>query len=532
MLPKIVYTYTGYRLYDFPVELVAEIKDSLTFPNPKYAAAAQYSKWGKSPKNIPRELWYYKIRCNYIEVPYGFEVNDFLPVNFEISERPEVRNKVTFSPFKLELRKTQQEAFNAYFDSLNKRMNFSQIVLNTGKGKSILGLAIAAKLSVRTLIIVHKSDLVRGWQEDIAKSLEMPVGIIQSTSQKVEDITIATVQTLNSRIKSGAYSPSFFKQFDLIIVDEAHHCPASTYDIINKFQARYRLGLTATPERNDGLTHVLNLFFGRPCYVYKSGVEDDDILPVKVFTRNVPLYYNPLVKIVSKNDDVVSIELADEFRKSPTAQDNRGKRYFTMSELRGLKIDFPPNFNRATMERNIVNHEVTFNEVLKDLSGEVDKGKSCILFFKQKEEVDYWFDKLSAEFYRSGKYFRICKYYGDNSDDENKRVLEEIEKGYYKITLATLAKCGEGTNCRAWESVFLISSIANGKDVEQAIGRARRIKRGKSDIVNVFDYRFPDVSGLNLRSHGSTRDERYKELNFDYPRKEKFSFSFGYPDKK
>lgn len=505
----------GFRIEGINETQEEKIKDFLTFTNPKYEAAKKYSKWG-TPVNIPRYLQYYEIpREGIIDVPYGFPVGEFFP-ELEVQREEYIinnNNNTFFSPFKYSLRESQQEAFNAYFDSLGGTDNHSQIVMPTGKGKTILAIAIAAKLGVRTLVVVHKNDLIKVWLEDIALSLEMPAGLIQGKTRNIDSITIATVQTLNSMRKNGKFTDEFLNMFGFIIVDEAHHCPASTYDVIDDFHAKYRLGLTATPERNDGLTHVLNLFFGSPCYVYQKSAEEKDILPVIVYTREIPLEYNPVVEVtkVSQKTGAVQIKLVSEFAGFDTAVFDC-ENLFYMSELRGQKIDFPADFNRQTMERSIVNHEMTFLEVLRDLKFEVlTKGHSCILFFKQKEEVDFWFQKLQVL-----ELFNLATYYGDNSDLENESTLKDVESGKINVTLATLAKCGEGTNCKAWESVFLISDIGNGKDVEQCIGRARRTKEGKEKFVTVYDYNYPNIRGLNYFEHFKVRMSRYIALNFGF----------------
>lgn len=513
-------------------ELEEKIKEYLTFTNPKYEAAKKFSKWG-TPTRIPRFLRYYDIpRHGSLHVPYGFPVNEFFPDLTSISDERGANNKVYFSPFKYTLRDSQREAYDAYFDSLNGIEKHSQVVMPTGKGKTILALAIAAKLSVRTLVVVHKNDLIKVWREDIALSLEMPAGLIQGNTKKIENITVATVQTLGSMRKNNKFNDDFLDMFDLIIVDEAHHCPASTYEVIEDFRAKYRLGLTATPERNDGLTHVLNLFFGSPCYVYQEDKREKDILPVIVYMRDISLEYNPVVQVigVTPKTNVVKVELVNEF---PLSSDmDKIKDYenmFFMSELHGQVIDFPENFNRQTMERSIANHIMTFEKVLLDLKFEViTKHHSCILFFKQREEIDFWYEKLQVL-----EIFNVAKYYGDNSDEVNEQVLKDVESGKINVTLATLAKCGEGTNCKAWESVFLVSDIGNGKDVEQAIGRARRIKDGKESYVTVYDYCYPNVRGVNYSNHSKVRFDRYKALNFGFrdfssgvsPRK----FTIGYP---
>lgn len=518
----------GYCLKNFSVEEIAGIKDSLTFPNPKYFQAKKYSIWGSAPKGIPRDLRYYSLKGNHLYVPFGFNIDYYFPNSIPVTGEIAVKNKANFSRFKLELRPTQKEAFDAYFKSLKGKSHHSQIVISTGGGKTILALAIAAKLNVKTLVIVHKTDLLKVWAEDIDYALNMPVGVIQGANRKIEDITIAMIQTLNNMRKNGLFDEEFLSQFDLIIVDEAHHCPASTYDIIDDFKSKYRIGLTATPERNDGLTHVLDLFFGSPCYIYDKNKKDLDILPVTVFIKEVPLVYNPLIEITEVNDfkKSVSIKLIDEYPKDKNVVLPSKQMYF--EKLRGIKIEFPDDFNRATMERSIVNNDLTFSTVFEDLKFEVLNGRSCLLFFKQKEEVDWWYNKILH--YENLPFYPV-KYYGDNSESENKKILQGIEFGDYNITLTTLAKCGEGTNCKAWESVFLISDIGNGKDVEQAVGRARRIKEDKSPIVRLYDYRFSQVKGLNLSSHSSVRDNRYISLGFNLPRRNSSMFSLGYPKK-
>ena len=102
-------------------------------------------------------------------------------------------------------------------------------------------------------------------------------------------------------------------------------------------------------------------------------------------------------------------------------------------------------------------------------------------------------------------------FYGDNTN--NKAVLEKAESTRKFITLTTYAKATEGTNVKQWEVEFLVSSINNGKNTEQALGRIRRVKEGfKINPVIFYDYRFPDV--YLMKNHGFTRDKRYKEMGF------------------
>ena len=86
---------------------------------------------------------------------------------------------------------------------------------------------------------------------------------------------------------------------------------------------------------------------------------------------------------------------------------------------------------------------------------------------------------------------------------ENREVL---------VTLGTLAKATEGTNVKAWEVLFLVSSINNEKNVEQATGRIRRSSKNKLNPVVVYDYIHPNVVGI--QSHYTTRKSVYNRLEY------------------
>ena len=107
------------------------------------------------------------------------------------------------------------------------------------------------------------------------------------------------------------------------------------------------------------------------------------------------------------------------------------------------------------------------------------------------------------------------------------------------ITLATYSIATEGTNVKAWEVAFLVSSINNEKNTEQAVGRVRRSKEGKINPVKVYDYSLPNVYSIGTK-HYYTRNKRYKKLGFTIhditkkgtithaPTKKKSMFSRGF----
>lgn len=93
--------------------------------------------------------------------------------------------------------------------------------------------------------------------------------------------------------------------------------------------------------------------------------------------------------------------------------------------------------------------------------------------------------------------------------DSKEEVLKKAESKEVLVTLATVAIATEGTNVKSWEVGFLVSSVANEKDLIQIIGRLRRTKEGKERII-FYDYRHPFVSGICY--HGYKRDIFYKNM--------------------
>ena len=106
----------------------------------------------------------------------------------------------------------------------------------------------------------------------------------------------------------------------------------------------------------------------------------------------------------------------------------------------------------------------------------------------------------------------IGLYYGGNSNCDEVKETAENKRKY--ITLTTYSKATEGTDVQQWEVCFLVSSINNGKDVEQAVGRVRRKKANgdKLDTAIVYDYSYGNC--YPMYSHKATRFSRYRKLHF------------------
>lgn len=139
--------------------------------------------------------------------------------------------------------------------------------LACGKGKTVIALELAARLGVPTIVVVDTTVLLKQWQNEIAKHLDVPGGVGLIKDQHLDwkkPLVMATYHTLANR--ADMMPEEIRRWFGLVIWDEAHHVAAPTFcKSADLFYGR-RYGLTATPIRDDGLHIVYNLHIGRVLY--------------------------------------------------------------------------------------------------------------------------------------------------------------------------------------------------------------------------------------------------------------------------
>lgn len=481
------------RLYDLTEEESVKIKEDLSIINPQYLQVKRYSKY--SSTKVPKYLFYYNEEKDHLEVPVGYT----LPFEYEVKEDLREERTVAYPSFLLTLRDTQKLAYKTYIQDTDKGI----LSLPTGKGKSILGLYLAYKLKQKALVIVHKDDLVNGWTKDYELCFgRKDVGLIKAKKRVIGDtVTIATIQTL-SRLTDEELE-RVANEFGMIIVDEMHHISSSIYQLINNFSCPYKVGLSATPERSDGLDKVMHFYLGEFAYVYEQEEGDTDILPVEIKVKEVDIFYRPRVSKQGKE----------------YVLDVNGTRYIDEIDAKQR-----PKLPYTEVVDLVVNHQTYKDIYLKDIVREFNLGRSIVIFLSQKEHCRQVFEDLLHEGVPESK---MQLYYGDATEKKDV-MIERAENNRQLITIATYSIATEGTNVKQWEVAFLVSSINDEKNTEQAVGRVRRSKKGKLDTVLVYDYRFPKV--YMMKNHGFTRDKRYKKLGFtvSYDNLKRDLFSRGY----
>jgi hypothetical protein len=195
----------------------------------------------------------------------------------------------------------QDQALSKFFETPSGGV----LSLPCGWGKTSTALAIAARLKLRTMIIVHKEFLANQWKERIQQFCPgSTIGIVQCDQCETDnDFVIAMIQTLCTR----EHPKGTFDSIGFLIVDEAHHIGAPAFSqALFRFCPKYTLGLSATPERKDGLTRLLFWFLG-PLFFKVERTGQNHVKVNKVPFDCALFHHGPLKTLVEMISDLVNI---------------------------------------------------------------------------------------------------------------------------------------------------------------------------------------------------------------------------------
>jgi superfamily II DNA or RNA helicase len=195
------------------------------------------------------------------------------------------------------------------------------LVMATGGGKTIVFAALAERWRARgrVLVLAHREELLTQAADKIAASTLLSTGIEQAGNRvrgALPDVVIASVQTLAQPQRRASFAPD---AFDLVVVDEAHHATASTYRaVLDYFGAAARLGVTATPDRADGVR--LDAVLGRTVFRYpiRQAVREGYLVDLR--RRAVVLDGLDLSRVSQRAGDYDAAELEAEMVRAPAVE--------------------------------------------------------------------------------------------------------------------------------------------------------------------------------------------------------------------
>lgn len=262
---------------------IDELRAKYTCPNPQFSQAMSLRKKGKWVE-VPDEKVY---ACQMIPLRHDWGLGLMVPRGIQLREEVDVAtHTVTSYPHGsklgllrlspgVSLRPYQKEAVDNIIKSDDGRAITpcgGLVVAPCGAGKTMIGLGAMTKFNTKIVVLVHTRDLAEQWKQRIEAQLCTPDGEVPNVTicggGKRDDsgqIVIAMFQSLAKGRWEEVHD--WGKQFGMCIVDEAHHVPASTFSkVMMSMPAKVRIGLTATPDRPDGLGAMLGWHFGKELF--------------------------------------------------------------------------------------------------------------------------------------------------------------------------------------------------------------------------------------------------------------------------
>ena len=437
----------GYVLYkkEWSSTVIENVKRDLTvkpFTNEEYGESEEpFPVYSENVQKIyiPKYYGLEKFgKADEIKVPPGDDIN----LEFSGSLRPH-----------------QLEPINACINAF-QTVGGGILSLPCGEGKTACACYLISKLKKKTFVLVHKEFLLNQWVERISGSNDshafLPgarIGRIQGKIIDIEDkdIVIGMIQSISMK----EYPLNLFDSFGFVILDESHRCPSREFSkALAKINSQYMLGLSATPNRKDGLTKVLKWYIG-------------DI----IFQRKGKSAVNSTVEryIYDCNDEVYCKELTIGYDK----------------------------VNSAGMINNIAYFIPRTQFIIQKVLECVEEERQILILSDRREMLKDLENILNENGISNGYYIGGMK----------QAKLEESSKK--TVILATFQMAAEGLDIATIDTIILGTPKT---DIEQAVGRIRPkvgvVAKNPPLVIDIVD----DFSMFSRQA--DKRNLFYKKKNY------------------
>jgi len=359
----------------------------------------------------------------------AFEVNDSIITPFEIQPYPFQRQI---------LERLQVERVKGYPNNL--------IAAATGTGKTIMAAFdyrhLRAQLSrSRLLFIAHRNEILEQSRSTFRHVLrngsfgELWVG---GTRPSQWEHVFASIQSITANDATALDAT----QFDVVIIDEFHHAAASSYEaLLNHIRPKHLLGLTATPERTDGLD-ILKWFGGKVSIELRlwDALEQGLLSPFHYFG-------------IHDATDLSTIT----WRRGTGYDIKELTNLYTGDDLRAAKV----------------------MQVVIDKIGD-PKGMRALGFCVSIRHAQF----MASRFQRAG--LAALAITSETSSTERQNALDKLREGKLNI-LFTVDLFNEGVDIPAVDVILMLRPTESATVFLQQLGRGLRRTDGK-DVLTVLDF--------------------------------------------
>lgn len=450
-----------------------DIKDfcikNLTFKNPEYQKKLQM---GFYAYGTPKEIKLYDIVDNKLYVPTGFfkdlwERHSVLEdyIDYSISVPIDVISKIS-------LRDYQKPAVRAVKEHL-----CGIISMGCGMGKTCTAIECICEVKEKTLWIAGTIDLINQAKETAENLTSLKVSLI--TDGKCDtsgDMVCGTPQSIVKFIDNGTLKSDMF---GCVVHDENHHLSANPKSMqmfrkcVEHFASRYRIGLTATCWRSDGLEGCILKIMGGIIYnveqykdKYRCMYNNEVLLEIPVNAFQVPA----VIKVIETGYNILDKQVYDK---------NGGTLQFAT-----LISDIAEN-----KERNDI-----IIKTLKSIDG------STIILSDRTSQLEYLANKVDNSVVVTGSTPKKIR----------EKSLNDMRAGKIKYLFSTYQLAKEGLDIPILQNLVMATPVKTFSTVKQSVGRIQRLY---SDKQTAYVYDFMDDVGM-LYNFFNKRRSIYRKNNW------------------
>lgn len=441
-------------------ELRQYAKDQLELPNPEYAKKERMGFWtGRTPKILRLYEW----NGNSLVLPFGL-VRELMP----LLRAGEIRNAfsrgtdVQFGK-PIPLYEYQQKAVVEMV-----KQTYGILKSPAGSGKTQCALAIIRAFGKKALWLCHTADLLHQSKE--RAEMYMPKELMGTiTEGKVNigsGITFATVQTM-CNVDLDRYR----HEWDTIVVDECHRISQSAttvsryQKVLNNLAARHKIGITATPERSDGLIMATFALIGNVVYeVPREAVKE----------RVMQVHVRPVE---------------------------------TETEITDACLNPDGTINYTKLIEHLTTDEKRTKLIADTIAGE--RGHSCLILSDRIAHLEAIRDALPEEM-RAQSALITGKMTSRAGKAERHDAIEKMRTGELRYLFASYSLSKEGLDIPRLDRLFLASPVKFSSVVIQSVGRIARTFQDKQTPV-CYDFVDRQI-GFCRRAYGE-RCRHYRKLN-------------------
>lgn len=418
-------------------EIVSWAKDHLRFPNPEYEKKQRMGFWlGRTPK----ELRLYEWNGNSLVLPFGV-CRDIMSIikhgevvtGFLQDEDIDYGEPVPLYDY-------QQEAAQNMVSS-----KYGILKSKAGSGKTQIAIGMIKLIRRKALWLCHTRDLLIQSKERAERYMDKSlIGTITEGKVNIgSGVTFATIQTM-SNLDLGLYKD----YWDTIIIDECHRVGSSAttftrYErVLNNLAARHKYGLTATPERSDGLIKATFAFLGNVVWEVPEEKIADKIMRATI--RKVP----------------TSTSITEECLNTDGT------------------IDYTKLIHHLTTDTNRC--QLIANKIVEE------KDHSCLILSERLEHLETIRSMLPKDMKEKSAFIN-GKMTSKKAKEEREQAIEDMRSGKKKYLFASYSLAKEGLDIPNLDRLFMASPVKFSSVVIQSVGRIERTSEGKESAI-AYDF--------------------------------------------